>query len=136
MRYSLDTNIIIALMAGRINGLRERTAARFAEGIGVSSLVMFELMFGAYNSARVAQNLERLARLAFPILDFDDNDANVAGQISAQLRRGGTPIGPYNLLIAGQAKARGLVLVTNNRTEFARVDGLLIEDWTQSEAMS
>lgn len=131
MRYSLDTNIIIALMAGRISGLRELTAARFSYGIGVSSLVMFELMFGAYNSKRVAGNLDRLGRLAFPILDFAEHDARTAGEIRAQLRRAGTPIGPYDLLIAGQAKARGLVLVTNNRAEFARVDGLEVEDWTQ-----
>ena len=64
MRYSLDTNIIIALMAGKIAGLREKAAASFQDGIGVSSIVMFELMYGAYNSARVEQNLDRLSRLA------------------------------------------------------------------------
>lgn len=134
MRYSLDTNIIISLMSGRNPELRERIAVRFNDGIGVSSLVMFELMFGAYNSARVAQNRERLTRLAFPILDFDADDAKSAGAIRAQLKRVGMSIGPYDLLIAGQAKARGLVLITNNRSEFARVDGLQIEDWTQMGA--
>lgn len=101
------------------------------EGVGASSLVMFELMFGAFNSARAAENLNRLAQLAFPILDFDENDAKAAGEIRAALRRAGTPIGPCDLLIAGQAKACGLVLITSNRSEFARVDELRVEDWTQ-----
>jgi tRNA(fMet)-specific endonuclease VapC len=130
MRYSLDSNIVIALMAGKISGLRERTAAHFQDGIGVSSIVIFELMFGAFNSARVEQNLDRLSRLAFPIFDFVEADAIAAGEIRAQLRRAGTPIGHYDLLIAAQAKARGLVMVTNNIIEFSRVEGLVVEDWT------
>ncbi|MEK6636919.1 MAG: type II toxin-antitoxin system VapC family toxin [Pseudomonadota bacterium] len=129
MRYSLDTNIVIALMAGNIGGLREKAAARFQDGICVSSIVMFELMHGAYNSARVEQNLDRLSRLAFPILDFVEADAKAAGEIRAQLKRAGTPIGHYDLLIAAQAKGRGLVMVTNNVTEFSRVEGLVVEDW-------
>jgi tRNA(fMet)-specific endonuclease VapC len=67
----------------------------------------------------------------FPVLDFDQRDAYVAGDIRAALAAKGTPIGPYDALIAGQARARDLVVVTNNTGEFARVDGLRVEDWTR-----
>ncbi len=65
------------------------------------------------------------------ILEFDREDARTAGEIRAALARQGTPIGPYDVLIAGQARARDLMLVTNNLSEFQRIDGLKIEDWTQ-----
>lgn len=77
-------------------------------------------------------NLETLRLLLadFPILDFDQRDAFVAGEIRAALAVKGTPVGPYDVLIAGQAKARELVVITNNTGEFSRVGGLRVEDWT------
>lgn len=78
-------------------------------------------------------NLETL-RLLFTdleILDLEREDARAAGEIRAELARRGTPIGPYDVLIAGQAMARGLPLVTNNTAEFERVAGLRLEDWTK-----
>lgn len=100
--------------------------------IGLSSIVARELYFGAHKSAKVQHNLETLRLLfaGFPILDFDQRDAFTAGEVRAVRAVKGTPIGPYNALIAGQAKARGLVLVTNNLDEFNRVDGLRVEDWS------
>ena len=67
---------------------------------------------------------------AITVLDFDGEAAEVYGQIRAELERKGTPIGPMDLLIAGHARSQGLILVTNNTREFARVTGLRIEDWT------
>jgi tRNA(fMet)-specific endonuclease VapC len=100
--------------------------------IGLPSIVTHELYFGAHKSAKVQHNLETLRLLCedFPILEFDQRDAFTAGEIRAVLAVKGTPIGPYDVLIAGQAKARGLVLVTNNVGEFNRVDGLRVEDWS------
>ena len=72
----------------------------------------------------------RLLFADFPILDFDQRDAFAAGEIRAALAAKGTSIGPYDVLIAGQAKARGLMLVTNNAGEFNRVDGLRVDDWS------
>lgn len=86
---------------------------------------------GACRSQKVAINLETL-RLLFgdlPILDFDREDARVAGDIRAELAQQGTRIGPYDILIAGQAKARGLTLVTTNTGELDRVPDLRLEDW-------
>jgi tRNA(fMet)-specific endonuclease VapC len=67
--------------------------------------------------------------LRFEVLDFDREDARKAGEIRASLANAGTPVGPYDVLIAGQAVARGLTLVTNNTREFQRVASLRIEDW-------
>lgn len=67
--------------------------------------------------------------LPFHVLEFDAEDAWQSGEIRASLAAKGRPIGPIDALIAGQARARGLILVTHNTAEFARVDGLRIEDW-------
>ncbi len=64
------------------------------------------------------------------VVDFTSDDARMAGAIRADLARAGTPIGPYDVLIAGQARVRDLCLVTNNTREFGRVSGLRLEDWT------
>ena len=74
-------------------------------------------------------NVALVDSLQFEVLEFDREDARQAGQIRAQLALKGTPIGPYDVLIAGQAKARKLILVTGNTDEFKRVAGLSIEDW-------
>ncbi|UFS68194.1 type II toxin-antitoxin system VapC family toxin (plasmid) [Paracoccus denitrificans] len=129
--HLLDTNAVIALIGRRSDALLARVEACDPGSIAVSSIVAHELWYGAYRSQKVAFNLETL-RLLFadlPILDFDREDARVAGEIRADLARQGTPIGPYDVLIAGQAKARGLTLVTNNTGEFERVAGLRLEDW-------
>ncbi|MFC5384493.1 type II toxin-antitoxin system VapC family toxin [Aquamicrobium segne] len=128
----LDTNAVISLVARRSDALLRRVEASEPGSLAVSSVVAHELYFGAYRSEKIAFNLETL-RLLFAdlgVLDFDREDARVAGEIRAELKRRGTPIGPYDLLIAGQAKARGHILITNNTGEFSRVAGLQVEDWT------
>lgn len=128
MGYLLDSNIVIALMAGHRAALL-RTAAQRPEQVFLSSIVQHELMFGAFNGAHVERNLKRLSMLAFPVLSFESSDALAAGEIRAKLKRAGTPVGPYDLLIAGQALARNLILVTANTREFERVEGLTLENW-------
>ena len=73
--------------------------------------------------------MARVDALQFPVLEFDHDDARHAGEVRAHLATKGTPIGPYGVLIAGQARARKLTLVTHNTTEFKRVPGLKVEDW-------
>lgn len=128
----LDTNAVIALLTRRSDALLQRVEAAEPGSLAISSVVAHELYYGAYRSQKVAFNLETL-RLLFAdltILDLDREDARVAGEIRAHLARLGTPIGPYDVLIAGQASARNLTLITNNTAEFARVPGLQIQDWT------
>jgi tRNA(fMet)-specific endonuclease VapC len=97
--------------------------------IGLSVIVLHELFFGAYKGRRVATNLQAIVDLNFDVVDFDKEDARRAGEIRASLAAVGRPIGPYDILIAGQAMARNLTLVTHNTREFSRVAGLRIEDW-------
>jgi tRNA(fMet)-specific endonuclease VapC len=131
--WLLDTNAFIALMTRRSETLLRRIAANAPESLAISAIVAHELYYGAYRSERIERNLEtlRLFLADFKMLELDREDARAAGEIRAALARRGTPIGPYDVLIAGQAKARGLTLVTNNVSEFRRVEGLRIEDWTQ-----
>lgn len=92
-------------------------------------MVVHELYFGAFKSRRVQQNIAFLEALDFEILDFQLQDAITAGEIRATLAARGTPIDPFDLLIAGQAVARDLILVTNHLGEFNRIDALHVEDW-------
>ena len=95
----------------------------------MSVIAAHELFYGAYKSRRRTQNLARIDALQFAVLEFDKEDARQAGEIGAALAAVGRPIGPYDVLLAGQARARGLVLITHNTGEFSRVSGLRVEDW-------
>jgi tRNA(fMet)-specific endonuclease VapC len=133
MHYSLDTNAVIALMSGKPPAVRTRVGGLSPDDAGISTIVLHELLWGAYKSERVEENLQRIALLRMTEIAFDAEDARAAAELRADLRRKGTPIGPYDLLIAGQAVARGLTVVTANVREFARVEGLKLEDWTAGE---
>lgn len=128
MTYLLDTNAVIAILNENtpfITRLKQHRPDEFV----LSSIVLFELYFGAQNSQKVVQNTAKIERLPFEILDFTPEDAKAAGAIRANLRKKGTPIGEYDTLIAGQTLCRDLTLVTHNVSEFERVDGLCFEDW-------
>jgi tRNA(fMet)-specific endonuclease VapC len=130
----LDTNAAIAIINDRIPEVSRRFEAEMARGANIllPILVVHELWFGVVNSARPPRNAEILTAAIgrwFRILDFDADDAHEAGRIRVELKRAGTPIGPYDLLIAAQARRRGAVLVTGNGQEFGRVPGLRVEDW-------
>ncbi|KWR85772.1 type II toxin-antitoxin system VapC family toxin [Cupriavidus sp. IDO] len=128
MKYLLDANAVIAMLKGEPTML-ERLRAHLPSDFGLPSIVAHELFYGAYKSQRAAANLARIEALQFEVVPFDAEDAQHAGEIRAQLAAAGTPIGPYDVLIAGQARARNLILVTHNIREFARVEQLTVEDW-------
>ncbi|MFZ0318100.1 MAG: type II toxin-antitoxin system VapC family toxin [Candidatus Sulfotelmatobacter sp.] len=134
MNYLLDTNACIALINRTSAAVRSRSQKALSRGeqICVSSVVTFELWYGVAKSTHQEQNRQRLEIfLAGPItlLPLDDEDARVAGSIRADLEASGKPIGAYDTLIAGQALARQLTLVTANVSEFSRVKGLAWQDW-------
>jgi tRNA(fMet)-specific endonuclease VapC len=135
VNYLLDTNAVVALLRNKPVQVRERfrQAETAGDYLALSSVVLFELWYGVAKSSQVPENTERLKILLsgdLDLLDFDDEDARTAGQIRAALERAGTPIGAYDLLIAGQALRRGLTVVTANTGEFGRVAGLSWQDWT------
>ena len=136
MRYQLDANVVIALLNGTTSPIALRLRRLAPRDIGVPAVVMHELYYGAFKSQRVEANVARVDGLRFPVVEFDQDDAKHAGEIRAQLASKGTPIGPYDVLIAGQARARKLTLVTHNTSEFARVQGLKVEDWKGATSSS
>ncbi|PCK85103.1 VapC toxin family PIN domain ribonuclease [Rhizobium sophoriradicis] len=130
--HLIDTNAVIALIGRKSDALLKRVVDSDEGSIGLSTIVMHELYYGAYKSTKISYNLEtlRLFMADFPAVGFEREDALESGEIRAALAAKGTPIGPYDVLIAAQAKTRDLVLITNNVGEFRRVDGLDVEDWT------
>lgn len=136
MSYLLDTNVCIALMNGKPPSVRLRFEKAVDGGreVFVPSVAVFELRYGVAKSARPQLNAERLETfLAGPVtlLPFAGPDADAAGELRAALETAGKPIGAYDVLIAGQALHHKLTLVTANLKEFARVKGLVWEDWAK-----
>ncbi len=130
-RFLLDTNAVIASLNDVTGRLAQRLRSHEPSDVAVSAIVAHELFYGAFKSRRAAQNVALVDALRFEVIEFDRDDARCAGEVRARLAGAGQPIGPYDVLIAGQALARGLVLVTHNTAEFARVPGLQLEDWLQ-----
>jgi tRNA(fMet)-specific endonuclease VapC len=129
MAYLLDANVVIALLNDATSKLARRARREKPADIAISAIVVHELFYGAFKSRRATQNVALIDSLQFAVLSFDKEDARQAGEIRALLASKGTPVGPYDVLIAGQAKARNLTLVTHNTNEFARVFGLRLVDW-------
>jgi tRNA(fMet)-specific endonuclease VapC len=130
----LDTNAVIDAMNIRAGRCRARIEAALAESvpIGLPAITLYELWYGIKKSARPRENdaaLQEFLTLNIALWDFDPDDAREAGDIRAALARAGTPIGPYDILIAAQARRRGATLVTANKREFSRVPRLHTEDW-------
>ena len=131
----LDTNVVIVALNQPLSPLRARLNRALVGDVpvAISSIVLFELWYGVAKGERRSHNTARITDLlAGPIkvLNFDAEDARESGDIRATLARAGTPIGPYDVLIAAQARRRGAILVTANKNEFARVPGLQTQDWT------
>ena len=130
----LDTNVCIALIRGDLPVVRTRFDEAVARGarIHVPSIVAFELWYGVAKSSRPEFNTKLVEKFfAGPVslLPFEEEDARAAGSIRATLEMSGTLIGPYDLLIAGQALRSDLTLITANVKEFRRVKTLRWEDW-------
>lgn len=133
MIFLLDANAWIAHLRGKDPCLSRRLAQTSPDEIRLCSVVLAELLYGAYHSgpAHEAANLALVAQLQnrFASVPFDDSAADHWGSVRHHLAVQGTPIGPNDLMIAAIAIAQGLTLVTHNSDEFLRVPGLTVEDW-------
>ena len=132
--FFLDTNVVIAVMNRRDDALDARIQTEIASGsyLAVPAPVLFELRYGAEKSRHPARNHARIddfLTAVAEIVDFDKDDAGEASEIRSSLEADGVSIGPYDVLIAAQARRRGAVLVTLNRREFERVSRLMVTDW-------
>ncbi len=130
LRYLLDTNIVIYVLKRRppeVLGVFNTNASRMA----MSAITLAELMHGAEKSARVSQNLEVIEDFCsrLEVLPYTPKAAQHYGSIRASLEKLGQPIGVNDLHIAAHARSEGLVLVTNNLSEFDRVPALELEIW-------
>ena len=130
LKYMLDTNIVIYTIKSKPSEVREAFKKHDGQ-MCISTVTLGELIYGAEKSAQPERNLEvveeMVARLS--VLPLTNQDAGHFGQLKAELAAKGTPIGPYDTMIAGHARSQGLVLVTNNTKEFERVPGLRLENW-------
>lgn len=133
LKYLLDTNIVIYVVKRR----PLEVLARFNENAGrmaISAITLSELYHGAEKSAKVSQNLEVIEEFAslLEVLPYTAKASQHYGAIRSDLEKLGKPIGVNDLHIAAHARSEGLVVVTNNMAEFARVPSLMVENWVAS----
>ena len=131
MKFLLDTDTCIYALKQNPAVLKN-LLAQSPEDIALSVVTEAELRTGAAKSASPAKTLRLLENFLRPLgtLEFTSGDAASYAQVRAKLERAGTPIGPLDTLIAAQAVARKLVLVTNYERGFGRVAGLHLQNWT------
>jgi len=135
MRYLLDTDTCIAVARRKPPHVLDRFQRLRPGDVGMSVVTYLELCYGALKSQAADANLERLAALAevIPPLPLEVSTASHYARIRVDLERAGRRIGAYDLLIAAQALALRLVLITNNTGEFSRVHGLRLENWVAQQ---
>lgn len=130
LAYMLDTNICIYVMKTYPPQLRQKFNA-LADQLCISTITLGELHYGAEKSARRSQNLAAIDQFAarLEVLSFGEKAAAHYGQLRAELEKAGTPCGSHDMQIGGHARSEGLILVTNNLREFARMPGVRLENW-------
>ncbi|WP_310383196.1 type II toxin-antitoxin system tRNA(fMet)-specific endonuclease VapC [Roseateles sp.] len=130
LRYLLDTNIVIDVLKRRPVEVLASFNAN-ASRMAISSITLAELLHGAEKSSRVSDNLSAIEDFCsrLTVLPYGAKAAQHYGAIRAALEKIGQAIGVNDLHIAGHARSEGLVLVTNNLSEFERVPALEMENW-------
>jgi tRNA(fMet)-specific endonuclease VapC len=134
MKWMLDTDTCIAIIKGKPASVLKKLRGKSVGQVGISSITLGELAFGAAKSSRRDEANAALAEflLALEIASFDSDAAASYGQLRASLEKRGTPIGPLDTLIGAHAAALDVILVTHNTREFSRIGALRLEDWTSS----
>lgn len=135
LRFMLDTNICIFTIKNKPAWVRDAFNLHHGQ-LCISTITLMELIYGAEKSSAPEKNLTVVEGFAarLEVLSYDSNAAAHTGMIRAELARAGTPIGPYDQMIAGHARAEGLVVATNNLKKFDRVAGLRVEDWARQDS--
>ena len=137
LKYMLGTAICIFAIKNQPLEVKRAFEHHYGQ-FCISSVTAMELVFGAEKSSNVERNLTVIegfmARL--DVLEYDKAAAIQTAQIKAELAKKGTPIGAYDVMLAGHARSQGLIMVTNNLREFARVSGLRSESWVNRQDSS
>jgi tRNA(fMet)-specific endonuclease VapC len=131
VKIILDTNICIYIINQRPASVLERFQSFPVGDIGISTITLAELEYGAAKSAQPRRNREALEQFISPldVVAFDREATEAYGRIRTALEKRGVPIGAMDMLIAAHAVSIGATLVTNNKREFERVPGLRVENW-------
>jgi len=131
VKYMLDTNICIYIIKRKPQAVVERFLRTEISQIGISSITLSELMYGASKSSKPKQNQMALMQFMAPleILPYSDDAAQYYGDLRVHLERQGTPIGSLDMLIAAHALSAACTLITNNENELIRIPNLTIENW-------
>ena len=130
MLYLLDTDTCIDVLRGLAAPLRKLEALS-PDDCGVSTITSFELFAGAAKARRPQEESAKIEKFLEVIKEqpFDGDAARTCGELRIALDRAGTPVGPYDLLIAAHALVLGLSVVSANVSEFSRVPGLAVQNW-------
>lgn len=131
MRYLLDTTAVSDFARG-VPAVLARLKATRKSDTAICTVTAMEIAYGLMLKPARARNIEPMIRSLLQdlhIFSFEPEDATASGAVRAALAKRGTPIGPYDVMIAGTALRRGLIMVTSNADEFGRVHGLVVEDW-------
>jgi tRNA(fMet)-specific endonuclease VapC len=134
VRWMLDTDTCIAIIKRQPEGALKKLRGKSIGQVGISTITLGELTFGAEKSTRSEQAKAALSEFILPleVAPFEPDAASVYGRVRGSLERQGTPIGPLDTLIGSHAMSLDVVLVTHNIREFSRIEGLRIEDWIDS----
>lgn len=134
MAYLLDTCIVSSFFR-KETPLIEKLKTVLPEEIKISTITVMEIEYGLQLNPSLRSRIQPLwssFKDQVEILSFSENDANHAAQVRSVLKKEGRLIGPYDILLAGTSKNHGLVFVTDNTSEFSRVEGLLVENWIKN----
>jgi tRNA(fMet)-specific endonuclease VapC len=133
VRYLIDTNILIFLCSSKSKSLEHKFKTHNPEEFLVLSITVGELIYGVNKSLNRDRNLQAILKILSPftIIDFDSSAGWEYGEIRAELEKKGTIVGGNDMMIAAQARRRGLIVITNNVKEYKRIHGLRVEDWTK-----
>ena len=132
MKYMLDTNICIYLIKQKPEKVLQHFKVHSVGDVGISSITLAELSYGIEKSQQVRKNRQALDEFTLPleIADFDEEAASAYGTVRAALEKAGTPVGSMDMLIGAHALSRGVILVTNNMSEFKQIKNLKVVDWS------
>jgi len=131
MKYLIDTNICIYIMNNRPPEVLEKFKHVSVGEVGISSISVSELHYGACKSDKIKQNIKRLEEFLYPfeILAYDENASREYGKVRSLLEKKGQVIGPLDMLIAAHAISQKLTIITNNTKEFKRIKSLKVSNW-------
>lgn len=134
MKYMLDTDTCMYAIKREPDAVIKKFLAHDPEEMCISAITYAELMRFTEQSTAVGKSRVAMSLFLYPItvLEYDVPAAETCGRIQAELEKAGSTIEPIDMMIAGHARSRGLILVTDHAKEFRRVEGLAVEDWTRA----